>query len=68
MLVTYKGIQFNKKKELVIEVKRFNNNTIYYFVVVRYGFRGYHVLYSTRDLQKAFDFCDGCLIEDGDKG
>lgn len=63
----YKGLFFSRNG-LVIEVKRFNNNTIYYFVVVRYGFRGYHVLYSTRDLQKAFDFCDGCLIEDGDKG
>mgnify|MGYP000106237793 FL=1 len=63
----YKGLFFSRNG-LVIEVKRFNNNSIYYFVVVRYGFRGYHVLYSTRDLQKAFDFCDGCLIEDGDKG
>lgn len=63
----YKGLFFSRNG-LVIEVKRFNNNTIFYFVVVRYGFRGYHVLYSTRDLQKAFDFCDGCLIEDGDKG
>lgn len=63
----YKGLFFSRNG-LVIEVKRFNNNTIYYFVVVRYGFRGYHVLYSTRDLQKAFDFCDGCLMEDGDKG
>lgn len=63
----YKGLFFSRNG-LVIEVKRFNNNTIYYFVVVRYGFRGYHVLYSTRDLQKAFDFCDGCLIEDVDKG
>lgn len=62
----YKGLFFSRNG-LVIEVKRFNNNTIYYFVVVRYGFRGYHVLYSTRDLQKAFDFCDGCLEEDGDK-
>lgn len=63
----YKGLFFSRNG-LVIEVKRFNNNTIYYFVVVRYGFRGYHVLYSTMDLQKAFDFCDGCLIEDVDKG
>lgn len=60
-------VLFFSENESVIEVKRFNNNTTYYFVVVRYGFRGYRVLYSTRDLQKAFDFCDGCLKEDGDK-
>lgn len=42
MLITYKVIQFNKK-DLVIEVSRYADGDIYYFVVARYGIRGYVV-------------------------
>lgn len=38
MLVTYKGIQFNKK-DLVIEVSRYADVDIYYYLVARYGIR-----------------------------
>lgn len=65
MLITYKGIQFNKK-DLVIEVSRYADGDIYYFVVARYGIRGYVVFQATRDLHEAFALYDE--IYNSDKG
>lgn len=65
MLVTYKGIQFDKK-DLVIEVSRYADGDIYYYVVARYGIRGYVVFLATRDLHEAFALYDE--IYNGDKG
>jgi len=65
VLITYKGIQFNKK-DLVIEVTRYADGDIYYFVVARYGIRGYVVFHATRDLHEAFALYDE--IYNSDKG
>lgn len=65
MLITYKGIQFDKK-DLVIEVSRYVNGDIYYYVVARYGISAYVVFLATKDLQEAFALYDE--IYNGDKG
>lgn len=65
MFVTYEGIQFDKK-DLVIEVSRYVNGDIYYYVVARYGIRAYVVFFATKDLQEAFALYDE--IYNGDKG
>ena len=65
-MLSYKGLCF-RKSDFVIEVSRFDDGSIYYFVVARYGFLGYSVLFSTQDLHKAFDFYDGVLKENGDE-
>lgn len=65
-MYSYKGLCF-RKSDLVIEVSRFDDDTVYYFVTVRYGVVGYSVLFTTQDLQEAFDYYDGILKENGDK-
>lgn len=65
-MYSYKGLCFSRS-DLVIEVSRFEDKTIYYFVVVRYGIRGYSVLFTTQDLYEAFALYDEILKENGDK-
>lgn len=65
-MYSYKGLCFSRN-DLVIEVSRFEDNTIYYFVIVRYGIRGYSVLFTTQDLHEAFALYDEILKENGDK-
>lgn len=65
MLITYKGIQFNKEN-LGIEFSRYADGDIYYFVVARYGIRGFEVFLATRNLHEAFALYDE--IYNSDKG
>lgn len=65
MFVTYDGIQFDQK-DLVIEVSRYANGDIYYYVIARYGIHGYAVFLATKDLHEAFVLYD--KIYNGDKG
>ena len=65
MFIKYKGIQFDKE-DLVIEVSRCADGDIYYFVVARYGIRGYVIFQATRDLHEAFALYDE--IYNSDKG
>lgn len=63
-MFSYKGLCF-RKSDLVIEVSRFDDDSVYYFVTVRHGIVGYDVLFVSKDLQKAFDYYDGILKENG---
>ena len=49
-----------------MEFSRYADGDIYYYVVARYGIRGYVVFLATKDLQEAFALYDE--IYNGDKG